>query len=222
MIMPVNRKRVVHPEAWVLDLDRFLIGERLYALYYEAAAKILKSDMLREARLEAEARGESFDASDWLEVRHPGAKTDIENIFLKTARAQDVLQEGGVELLQLLDEKEIPYLILTYGGEPNQRLKLRAARLDHVPHIITSTKHKAEVITTWYDDAARHFTLPLDPAVCAESIVLGDDKPVAFRHLPEQARGYLVRSDLPDTVALPGDVIWVKSLRDVISSEYYK
>ena len=217
--MPGNRKNAVYPEAWVLDLDRFLIGDQLYSLYYEAAANILGSDVLYVTRMETEARSESFDASDWLKAYYPEKRVDIETAFLEAAQGRDMLQEGGSELLDYLEEKGVPFLILTYGGETNQKLKLKAAKLDRVPHIITSTKRKAEVVTTWYDDEAGHFALPLDPLVFAASIVLGDDKLVAFEHLPEKVRGYLVRSDLPGSIELPAGVTWANTLCDVIRIE---
>jgi len=133
-------------------------------------------------------------------LRRTSSKTwqHIRQIYVAAAKVEDLLEPGAARLLDLLDERHIPYGILTFGTEAWQLTKLEAAGLVDrgIPFEITQIERKGEVLAGWKREAG--FAIP--PAMVrgvqplyVRNIVFLDDKPRSFTALPEGVHGVCVR-----------------------------
>lgn len=191
---------------FVLDFDRCIgntdkAHEVLWRVM-EAEAGIPANE-LRMAKYAMDAEGYSFDTVEFVakELLHrASSKTwqHIRQIYVATAKTEDLLEPDASRLLDLLDERHIPYGILTYGTEAWQLTKLEAAGLMDrgIPFEITQIERKGEVLAGWKREAG--FAIP--PAMVrgvrslqVRNIVFLDDKPRSFMDLPEGVYGICVR-----------------------------
>lgn len=191
--------------AFILDFDRCLGNESLYKLFDEivAGTNSINTKKLKTSRDKVEAEGESFDTLHWLRGELGDESDVIKRVLDEYIRRADergnetFLSPGAKELLAYLRDSHIPNMIMTYGGNEYQTLKLRAAGLQNVPTEIVANKAKAVYIARWWDDVSRKFIVPLpySEPIRVDMLVLIDDKAQSFCGLPEQASGYWVRDD---------------------------
>lgn len=183
-------------ELWVLDFDRCLgdVDALFDHLLELVAAKGVSRDALAEARKKCEDVGGSFDIMDYC---HSTFSDDeykkLQHDFLAGSENSVFLEKGARELIDWLEATGRPHCILSYGSLKWQELKIRCAGLGAVPHIITSTPRKSDVLREWQQPNGEYCTpVELGRAAYA-SVVLLDDKAIAFADLPENVRGYWYR-----------------------------
>lgn len=215
---------------YVLDLDRTLANtEKLYEVLSAVLIRDtnISMDMLNKERGEVEARGESFKLINSLAglLQSHNSEIDwlqVEQAFIREAhRTEGVLEPYAAQLLKLLDSKQLPYGIITYGNEAWQLAKLEAAGLLNVPHVVTRIKEKGRLLAGWRQEDGS-FIIP--PAMThdfnpltVDSIIFLDDKAVSFKDIPEGVHGVYVRSSTRELLesqkgSLPQDVDTVYGL----------
>ncbi|MDN5274228.1 MAG: hypothetical protein JWP06_129 [Candidatus Saccharibacteria bacterium] len=219
---------------YVIDLDRTLVNtEKLY----EVLELVLERDTdvgtqrLNEERAAIEANGESFVMVNSLRRILEAANSTVSWQELQRAFILEAQHTGGVlepyaaELLQILNDRQLPYGIITYGSEAWQLAKIEAAGLMDVPHLVTRIKEKGRLLTGWkhagdtfiIPPAMTHDFTPLE----VDSIVFLDDKAVSFNDMPTGVRGVFVKSPTRELLesqrgALPSSVATVVGLNGAI------
>lgn len=193
---------------YILDLDRTLANtEKLYTVLDTVLERDtnIKPSQLYEERATAEAEGHSFSvvgrlrqllSEDSNEVDWP----QVQQAFIAEARRADMFEPHAAELLHILDERELPYGIITYGNETWQIAKIEASGLKEVPHLVTRIKEKGQLLAGW-KHSENLFVIP--PAMTrnfkpliVDSLVFLDDKAVSFKNIPTGVRGVFVRSPI--------------------------
>jgi hypothetical protein len=218
---------------YVIDFDRTLVNtEKLYDVLDTVLERLTDIDvgMINVERVEIEARGESFKLINTLDHLLRASKgsvnwLDVERAFIKEARETDgILEPYATDLLKSLDDRHIPYGILTYGNEAWQLTKVEAADLINVPHLVTRIKEKGQLLAGWKHGDL--FVIP--PAMTkdfqpltVDSIVFLDDKAVSFQDIPEGVRGICVRSPFRELLPsqrgdLPSGVETVSGLNEAV------
>lgn len=190
---------------YILDFDRTLANTDKFHDILEVVIEqetTIKVSQLRTARQRAEHAGESFDTIEYLRQFLTGVQSQktwyqIQQVFIRQARKQNLLEPGAADFLRILNEKKIPYGIVTFGGEAWQLAKIEAARLMDVPHIVTHIQEKGRILSGWKHEDGR-FIIP--PALTRDfqplhvsKIVFLDDKPKSFIGIPDGAQGVHVR-----------------------------
>ena len=201
---------------FVIDFDRTLGDTDKFHEVLEIVIEQetgIQANALRSARLNAEAAGSSFDTVDYLRsflARSGSEKTwqHIQQIFIARAKTQDMREPHASDLLRILDQKQIPYGIITFGGEAWQLAKIEGAHMLQVPHIVTHIQEKGKILTGWKTTAG-DFIVP--PALTRDfqplkvrTIVFLDDKSVSFYQIPPGVRGIRVRP--PEGLKLPAQI----------------
>lgn len=215
---------------YAIDFDRCLSDTvKLDVIFYALLREMttLDVDAIIRDRSEVEDRGGRFDQ---LKVLHEslseGELSELFEAFAEEASKQDVLSDGGRELLDALAARHIPHGIVSYGEEAWQSIKLRASGVEAVPTLITGHSRKAELIATW-QQSDNTFLLPIalkPDGYPVAHIVLLDDKAIAFQGLPPEARGYWVQAASGELLPsqhgdVPENVETVRGLREVIKLE---
>jgi hypothetical protein len=187
------------PEALVLDFDRTLADytacmRRLYAAIGRFDGIDVSEIEARKAAFERD--GGSFDPLTPIkDVLSPEAYTDFCNEFVH-ADGPALLYEDSIRFLDMLEQAKIPHIVLTYGSNFDwQRLKL-AATGQKVGFSLMTHPDKALVVRGMRAaDSAFHFSVVSGTQANyrAKTVVLIDDKSVAFRGLPEDCGGFKVR-----------------------------
>lgn len=211
---------------YVLDLDRTIYNtikaaellKGVIALHDTALAAAL------EQRFEEyTSQGESFSMRDFVvESVGEAEMQKIEVKYHELALQQDLLNPGARELIAYIQAKEGAELgILTYGSPLGQAMKIAAANdLKNIPYLITSETFKGALIASWRQDDDRYHLPEELGGFIAKNIVFVDDKPFAFKGLPIDCRGYLVKSVFDAGIEkLPPYVEVVDSLTKVLIAE---
>ena len=227
--MNINNRVDKHHTFFVLDFDRTLAdSDKLLRAFIEVVNQYIDLPLEQVEKMNADVRrkGDSFDTATYVRDRllahHTKEDWDrLEKQFIQESRPLDMLMPGAAELLDFLEENQLPYGVLTYGNPLWQRLKLAASKFNHVRRIVTTNKYKGELIASWQQENGA-FILPGEFASAhAQRIVLIDDKAQSFRGFPEQnAIGYQVvdyAQLLPaQSGALPRNVTHLPSLSELI------
>lgn len=218
---------------FVIDFDR-CIGNvdasfNLLATVLGELSIIKKSD-LQLIRLATEAKGESFDAINYITELYPEIDFDnVKKMYIERAEniRKDLLEPGADEYMQYLSSRGDKYCIMTYGSQRWQQLKIEGAGFSKVPLVIVNNKRKGDYIANWFDKHNRRFNIP---GICfsngggsiAKEVVLVDDKATAFVGLPAGARGYLVQGSAKisssDTGVIPNSVKRVSRINQIINN----
>lgn len=184
---------------YILDFDRCLGDvEALNTLWAQTleACGVMTAEAFYRLRAAVEASGGSFDSVEYLLDTGRLDVAGYEQVaakYLAAADASALRMSGATELLALLDTRGDMYGIVTYGGARWQSLKLRAAGVDTIPHLITPVKRKGRLFDAWWQQDGS-FQLPAElGGAVASSLVLIDDKAISFEGFPPlPSKGYYV------------------------------
>lgn len=210
---------------YLLDFDRCLgRTDALHALLEKTLESWPMVDLttVRHAHDEARRTGGSFDTANYirqlLDERYRDGGVlwkEIETAFLKAALRHDMLKPHAGQLLNKLDAIHARYGILTFGGPQWQTVKIKAAGLAHIPHMIVSSKKKGRLIASW-QKLDGTFSIPKkltnNQLIQAENLVLIDDKPVSFEGIPQHVKGICVLPTTSKIVDLPPNVTVVDDM----------
>jgi hypothetical protein len=221
---------------YVLDFDRTLASTDKFHDILETVIEqetTIKVSQLRTARQVAERAGESFDTVEYLRQFLKGVQSEktwyqIQQIFIRQAQKRDLLEPGAAELFRILNERKLPYGIITFGGEAWQLAKIEAAQLMDVPHVVTHIQEKGRILSGWKHEGGQ-FIIP--PALTRDfqplyvsKIVFLDDKPKSFIDIPDGVQGLHIRplamnripGSRPQFSSLPSQVKSVVGLQGAV------
>lgn len=232
------------PEVLVLDYDRTLASvelptERLLALV-DAAQLPVSSDDIRAARSRTEAAGESFATYEYLssQLQEAARPSDTNQawrrqltriyrqFFLSSSTEELLFYDDAVHLFDRLKQAGKPHLLMTYGTEDWQRLKVESSGYSGGV-LITPTQKKSDYMRAMrHDDPDSPYrfkaSMTLDVTyTIAKHLCLIDDKPKAFDDLPEDCRGFCIRREgmapltLEERERLPDRVQVIQSLDEL-------
>jgi len=213
---------------YLLDLDRCLINTNALHMVFDEIVRstgILDvNDIIAAKKFVEDSSGGSFDTAEFVrtELKKRGQLDkwdDIQHEFIQASKDYDYLMPGARELIELLTNRDEHFGVITYGGAVWQQVKMQAAGIDSIPHIITSQKNKGILISQWAEEGCVPNELECVPF---DKVILVDDKVISFNGFPlENAKGYQVRTGvdiLVDESQLPRNVTSVESLFDVIKA----
>ncbi|HCH34275.1 MAG: hypothetical protein UY35_C0006G0016 [Candidatus Saccharibacteria bacterium GW2011_GWC2_48_9] len=215
---------------YIVDFDRTLAdSDKLLEVFMEVTNQYIHLPLEQVKKINADvgAKGDSFDIANYVRdhLAAHGATGEWEKLqkqFTHDSRSLNMLLPGAAELLALLEERGYLYGILTYGNPLWQHIKLTAAGFNHVPRIVTTSKHKGRLISRWQDEGGL-FHLPHEfGGGVARRVILIDDKAASFDSFPsEPSLGFQVldRSRaLPAQLGeVPSNVTHCTNLADVIA-----
>lgn len=216
---------------YAIDFDRCLSDtDKLDKIFYRLAndeyPQLDATELLR-ARNEVEDTGRTFDQIGALQkIFNESELADFLDVFISRAVQEDVLSPGARDLLKALEERNLAYGIVTFGGIRWQQVKIKASSVDSIPTLITDHTGKGEIIATWQQPDGT-FLIPSDLTtreLYVKTVVLLDDKAIAFKGLPQASRGYWVQSTtkplLPSQNGdIPSNVRIAHGLEQVIEFE---
>lgn len=192
---------------YILDYDRCLFDSSRFQDEFIRCVvdnhHALTREQIQDTQRATEASGGSFDTVSYVRSFFgPSEWQELKKLFLKEMSApakREALYFGDAKaFIAELRQRDILFGIMTYGGEEWQQMKLQALGFDDTPHIITDTKRKGAIITSYYDSAKDIFTIPTPLAfedTQAKNVCLVDDKAVSFEGMPEKAHGYWLVPD---------------------------
>jgi hypothetical protein len=208
-----------------LDLDRTLTKERITIEVLEAACQEFGIDtaaMLKEQML-VEANGRSFFPLEYLSKQLKPSKMDkLAESYIRHAKSKSLLYEDVLPFLDKLAKNDTLVVIVTYGGNDWQKLKLQASLLHSYNYIITDQKNKGLLISSWR--RGKKYVLPLkDDLIAADKVILVDDKTSSFESLPFDCIGYLIRRSSDNLLpsqkgSVPRNVTKIKDLHDILKN----
>ncbi|HYF96434.1 MAG TPA: hypothetical protein VD947_00145 [Patescibacteria group bacterium] len=204
---------------YVIDLDRTLIGfDQVMGLTEKACAKAgIGFAPIKQQQLKASAEAQPYSPLSTI-ANSMGAEklTRFNQAFLE-ANPEELIFEDAQRYLDKLKQAGHQHMILTYAVEAEwQEIKLQAAKLSKIPHVITFTENKSQEIAKWLDDEGK-FTPPLATINPASRIVFIDDRPRVFKGMPDNCEGFLVdRFGYAEKENLPERVTRIKTFDDII------
>jgi hypothetical protein len=188
---------VTHEWLVALDLDRTLIREAASVAALKRACKSVGFDT--SAMLAAEnaitASGQSFQPLEYLRTQE--SEEDISiflDIFMDNLMKENLLYHDVELFIDILNKHKIPFIILTYGENVYQQIKIQAAGLADHNCIVTRVKKKGSLIAGWKNTETDQYIVPAGKGtIQARHILLVDDKASSFYGLPADCKGALVR-----------------------------
>ena len=182
---------------YVIDFDRCLGNtEEFFSTLLDCLSDStnLSPDKITNAKLDSEAKGDSFSVIDYIVSNDPMADIDkISRKFTDISRNNDnIFEKGSKEFIGYLSSNHQIAIIMSFGEKRWQEMKIKACSF-HLPFMIVDTKDKGGIITKWLKDG--YYTCPdkrLD-GVRAKSIILIDDNYENFINLPNDCLGYWIK-----------------------------
>lgn len=199
----------------VLDLDRTLFptDDFVDLIYDELMKQGVPADKTGEDKSFVYSQtGTSFSLFDHMaqefgEARMNAVMQSIEQLVKDgTVTAEMLLCKGTKELLEYLDQHQIPHAILTFGEQGLQDFKIKLTRLllnktgEELPATVTSLHKKAAWIAdAWeQDDDSKGLHVPASitggELIHAKNVVVIDDKVSNLVSDSEQVKGILVNN----------------------------
>ena len=199
----------------VLDLDRTLLdSDTLVGLLYNELQKLgIPADELNlDQAFARDQTGNSFSLLEHLVHEYgqelvTGAMQSVRDLAQNgELPAEAIVCPGANELLDYLDDNNIPHAILTFGENDYQQFKIEVVRAvlgkteATLPATITSEPKKAEWIShTWEGDGSgERFHVPVsisgDEQIQASYVVVVDDKSSNITSQNEHVKGILVNN----------------------------
>lgn len=191
---------------YIIDLDRTLIRtDDLRELFEDVITsnspidreEIHKARMLVKSNFDMVAFVYGRLTEQTSPERVSETMAQLREKFVKTARVGDYLEPYAGELIKQLRRRQLPFGILTAGGNDWQQAKIEAVGLEGTPHLIVQTTHKGTLIASWrrFDST---YQLPDKLAgqagTVAKSLVFIDDREVSFVGIPPDVRAIRVLS----------------------------
>ncbi len=203
---------------YVIDFDRTLVDyEEVMRLVEEACEEVnVDFSIVQEAQIKAKEEAVPYSPLKTINALGPGRLEAFKAKFIELADPQTLVFDDARRYLDKLNSKNKTYLILTYAIESHwQEIKIEAAKLQNIPHIITFNEHKAREISGWYKNTV--FIPPLTGMPPAEKVVFIDDKIGVFGGMPEHSEGYLLdRFDFEVDSPMPTRVERIISFDEII------
>lgn len=204
---------------YVIDLDRTIIGfEQVMDLTKKACDKAeIDFAPIQETQLKAAAEAQPYSPLATIASSMGQEKlTQFRQAFLE-ARPEELIFDDARRYLDKLEQEGLQYIILTYAVEAEwQEIKLQAAKLSDVPHIITFTENKSQEMAKWLDGGGK-FNPPLAEIKPAEHVIFIDDRPRVFKGMPDNCEGFLIdRFGYAQKEALTERVTRIKTFDDII------
>lgn len=188
--------------------------------FYAAAEKLgVDASKIKQEREHIEASGGSYSP---LRLMHTLLSPTKFQQFCEhfVHDGQPVLYPDSQPFLARLQKLGIPSFIVTFGEQEWQELKIAASGL-RLPYFVMDRPEKGDYLAAFQEDGA--FAIPNSAdkklGYRAESLILIDDKLVAFQGLPTHCSGYLLhRPGLrrAKPTILPADVKLVHSFDQLI------
>lgn len=203
---------------YILDLDRTISDVNKVMEFTKQVCDEIGIDFgkIYKDQKDLQARGTAYSPFKFI----AGHNTDIEVFktrFCELAADNGLLFPDSIDLLAVLDNQAIDYMLLTHGVDDDwQKLKLRAAGLINKPYIIVKDRYKSRIIAEWIKNG--RINPGLDGLNTYNSFVFVDDREEAFVDFPGQiGRGYLIDrfSRYDESIILPKNVAKIKNLSEV-------
>ena len=220
-----------HSVFFAIDFDRCLSKGEMFALLYMEILDelgVIAYVEINAAKEEVEFRGESFQVVTYLRdvgLLNSELEQRVAEEFYKRVQAKRYMfvADDADVLFDYLREKAMSHAIISYGESSWQELKIKASGFEGVPHQIVSHPRKSDELRSWFKDDVYHLP-PIFGGETAESIVLIDDKAVAFTDLPPHVRGYWMRAKdgsliLSQQGTVPDSVVTVYDFKSIIEKE---
>ena len=184
---------------YILDFDHCLGNtNKLQEVLQEVIEREtgIHPHVISKAREEYRKNGGSFDTATYVKQLFDQAGKDseaewqtIETLFIRESQVMDMLEPYAEELLRILQERQLPFGVVTYGGKEWQEAKLAASGLMAMPHLVTDVKEKGYLLSSWRQ-ADKTFLLPDvltgENRLQAKNLVFIDDNPVSFVGIPTE------------------------------------
>ncbi len=185
--MAYGERRVFH----AIDLDRTLLDTPRLTTdvinIVEAYDSALASEM-RTDEVDAQIRGESPPIYSRIAARF--GEKGLHEIMASVKFRDELLLPGARERLAYTRSRQgWSGGIMTYGDETVQNWKLSLLGLEHEAHLVVDTRRKGALIASW---ALAEGGIQLPDAfggVVVDTVVLDDDRAVAFEGLPDFCYG---------------------------------
>ncbi|GAC1370141.1 MAG: hypothetical protein NVSMB39_2690 [Candidatus Saccharimonadales bacterium] len=209
------------PEALILDFDRTLgdVDAAMARLFMAAENAGVDTGQIRAAQARVEADGGSFDPLTYVKgALDEAAYAEFCEQFV-AANEPPILYEDASEFLDMLQERDVPHVILTYGANPEwQSLKLRASGYEAGRMIMPHSDKGQEMVNLKGADGMYDFGADDGSSYRAETLMLIDDKAKSFASLPDDCSGILLQRGealLSQQGEVPAQVRTVNSLREL-------
>lgn len=205
---------------YLIDLDRTLVRTDDLRQSYEQIIIENVPDLAPEIEDARQRYKSNFDLVSYVRLEleermNPGeAKrllASFDQLFVEQAQKSSFFEPFAQELLQVLKQRGLSFGILTTGGDTWQQIKIEAAGLQHIPHLIIHKYEKGQLISSWRQPDGS-YKLPVElGGTQADSLVFLDDKTVSFLDIPSDVIGVRIISvtapepnernfDLPENV----------------------
>lgn len=207
---------------YAIDFDRTLgnvEGQTALLSHFLEQQNLLWPEEVTAKIEAAHQEGTSFDVISYVHATHPAASIEkIRRDYMALAldHTDELVLPGADTLIAWLDQRGLPFGIVSYGEPAWQEFKIEAAGFGTLPHLIVPTRDKSKLFRTWWRDDA--FWLPAELGGGRyESIVLVDDRLGAFDDKPDSVRGYWIAGEQAGEV--PTGVVRVNSVVEVSGFE---
>jgi len=210
---------------YALDLDRTLIDTERAIRVLSAAADSFDTSLGEAIRQQNQLyleRGESLPIFEFI-INTAGRDVadQVREQFIEQAQVQGLLLLGAQAMIAFTQSQSSSATgIVTYGSKEGQEMKITAAGLNNVPHLVTHHQDKGTMFSSWQESDGYHIPDELGGGIARE-LVFVDDKSVSFKNFPaHDARGYLVTAAaVHEVIELPPHVTVIRTLQDVIVAE---
>jgi hypothetical protein len=210
---------MINNTLYILDLDRTLIDtDKIVKLLSSSLdCQGLDGDALIDKIEKARLSEKDVDAEKAIRLLGENTWGNVEEYFLKSAKADLLLFDDTKPFLTSLKDAGLPYMILTFGvSKAWQYLKLTSTGLDQIPTIVSDSRDKSKTINSWKTNNGVYIP-PGFNDLSANNIILIDDRPGAFVGIQENCSGYLL--DRPGSIGqdieLPESVQVIRKLSEI-------
>lgn len=183
---------------YILDLDRTLLDVDAAMKIAENACHKLKVDfsIIKSDQQKAFKNAIPYSPLATIDGLEEGMLPKFKQVFLSLAKPEMLVFPDARRYIDRLHRAGSQYLILTYARDERwQELKLQAAGLDMVPHVILLHPHKSQDIAKWQSKDGI-FNPPVEGINPAQKIIFVDDRLRVFEGMPKNCHAfYLKRSD---------------------------
>lgn len=204
---------------YVIDLDRTIIGFDEVMELAEKTCEQAGIDFaaIKEAQLKAAEDGIPYSPLRTIDEMGEDKLAQFKQRFVELAESEKLIFDDARRYMEKLEQKGLQYLIMTFATEADwQKLKLEAAGLIDVPHVITFNQRKGEDIAGWRTSDGK-FKPPVTGVVEAKEIIFIDDRLRVFEGLPEGCEGYHIdRFGYEKNGVLPEKVSRISSFDEII------